>query len=264
MGNATWLADVLRDAGLTVVEHDGWKTRGLGEMGVIRGHMLHHTAGPRNATGTPSLNLVLNGRGPPKPLAGPLSQTYLPADGTWHVLAAGRCNHAGPGAWHGVTAGNSSFIGTEAENAGDGSDVWEAAQLDAYARGSAAILRHIGAGEEWSVGHKEWALPRGRKIDPSFDMVGFREHVAALLHGTAPPPATIPTVDPARSMLRRGDQGNSVRQLQEALNIKAHAGLKVDSAFGGATDAAVRQFQRANGLTVDGKVGPKTWAALGF
>lgn len=262
MGNATWLADVLRGAGLKVVEHAGWQTRGVGEMGVIRGCMLHHTAGPHNATGTPSLSLVLNGRGPPKPLAGPLSQTYLPADGTWHVLAAGRCNHAGPGAWHGVTAGNSSFIGTEAENAGDGADLWEAVQLDSYQRGVGAMLRHIGAGEEWAVGHKEWALPRGRKIDPSFDMVGFREHVAALLHGTTPPPVITATVDPKRSMLRRGDQGNSIRELQLALNLKFNAGLTVDGAFGAATDAAVRQAQRAKGLTVDGLVGPATWAVL--
>jgi hypothetical protein len=31
------------------------------------------------------------------------------------------------------------------------------------------------------VGHKEYALPAGRKIDPSFDMIAFRLKVAAFM-----------------------------------------------------------------------------------
>ena len=69
---------------------------------------------------------------------------------------------------------NSKPIGIEAENVGDGSDPWPAVQVDAYKRGCAAILKHIGAKPIMCAGHKEFALPKGRKNDPNFDMEKFR------------------------------------------------------------------------------------------
>lgn len=250
----TWLADVLRAAGCKVVEQDGWKNAGRAEMGTVKGVLLHHTAGPLKGN-APSLALVQHGR---SDLPGPLSHLVLGRDGTFYVVAAGRCNHAGAGSWQGVTAGNSSFIGIEAENAGTGVDPWPEVQMDAYARGVAAILKHIGADDVMAAGHKEYALPRGRKIDPSFDMVAFRANVAAFMggHKLGPAPAA---VDPVRAMLRKGDQGNSVRQLQELLQM----GLNADGQFGPATDKAVKAFQAKHGLEADGLVGPATWKALG-
>ena len=57
--------------------------------------------------------------------------------------------HAGAGVWQGVTTGNSSFIGIEAENTGLPNDPWPAVQVEAYQRGVAAILKHIGKGAEF-------------------------------------------------------------------------------------------------------------------
>lgn len=62
--------------------------------------------------------------------------------------------------------------------------------------------------------------------------------------------------------LRRGAAGETVKKLQTLLNHAIDAGLDVDGNFGSKTEEAVKAFQRMNGLTVDGIVGPKTWAEL--
>ncbi len=59
-----------------------------------------------------------------------------------------------------------------------------------------------------------------------------------------------------------GSQGPSVKELQELLNKKSNATLKVDGNFGPKTDQAVRKFQRDCWLVVDGAAGPCTWAAV--
>ncbi|HEX7349431.1 C40 family peptidase [Brachybacterium sp.] len=62
--------------------------------------------------------------------------------------------------------------------------------------------------------------------------------------------------------LRQGDSGASVEALQSALNAQG-AELPETGYFGSMTDAAVQDFQAANGLQVDGVVGPETHGALG-
>jgi peptidoglycan hydrolase-like protein with peptidoglycan-binding domain len=255
----TWLPTVLTNAGLRVAEFDGWPNRGISEMGTVKGVMCHHTAGP--STGNmPSLDVLANGRAG---LSGPLCQLGLGRDGTYYVIAAGRANHAGTGRWRGIATGNSSFIGIEAENSGVKSDTWPDAQLQAYIRGVAAILKRIDQDETMCCGHKEYALPPGRKPDPhSLDMQAFRSEVAKHLHGTTPP-VVIPAKDSRdRPTLRRDFQGNPkflVEVVQRKIGITAK---KVDGIFGPMTEAAVRRFQRAHGLVPDGIVGPKTWKEL--
>lgn len=63
--------------------------------------------------------------------------------------------------------------------------------------------------------------------------------------------------------LRRGANGELVKQLQRVLNFVLDENLTVDGVFGAKTEEAVKAFQRKAGLTVDGVVGPQTWAALG-
>lgn len=254
----TWLPKVLKDAGLKVAEQPGWQTRGHGDVGTIEGVMCHHTAGPLRGN-MPSLGTVTNGR---PGLSGPLSQLCLGRDGTYFVVAAGRAFHAGGGKWQDITSGNRRFIGIEAENTGHTSGPkaefpWPAVQMDAYRRGVAAILKHIGAPPIMCCGHREYALPTGRKPDPTFNMNVFRREVGNIMDGIAPPPVLIPPVDPDdRPTLRRGASGDLVKQIQDKVGVDA------DGAFGPLTEAAVRRFQRANGIVPDGIVGPLTWAAL--
>src|SRR5215208_3176374 len=56
--------------------------------------------------------------------------------------------------------------------------------------------------------------------------------------------------------------GPDVERLQRALLRAGFSPGPVDGIFGSQTDAAVRSFQSARGLTVDGIVGPNTWKAL--
>lgn len=62
--------------------------------------------------------------------------------------------------------------------------------------------------------------------------------------------------------IRKGSTGRKVKILQCVLNESAGAGLVEDGDFGGKTDAAVRNWQRANALEVDGIVGANTWGSL--
>ena len=57
-------------------------------------------------------------------------------------------------------------------------------------------------------------------------------------------------------VLKLGSRGNEVKLLQEKLNLKA------DGIFGPLTEEAVKDFQRSNGLEVDGIVGANTLSKL--
>ena len=71
-------------------------------------------------------------------------------------------------------------------------------------------------------------------------------------------------VDVKVSVLKKGEKGDQVKALQALLiGYGFSCGAKaVDGSFGSATDKAVRAYQKANGLTVDGSVGPATWSKL--
>lgn len=166
----TDLAAVLRAAGLKVQEIDGWKTRGHGGMSGVESIMCHHTAGAKTGN-YPSLGVVRDGR---PGLDGPLAQLGVARDGTWLVIAAGLCWHAGVvfERWQ----ENPRSLGIEAE--ATGTDPWPAVQYDSYVAGVRALKDHYGVPLAHVVGHKEAAKPAGRKSDPNFDMDDFRAEVA--------------------------------------------------------------------------------------
>ncbi|MET4328326.1 hypothetical protein ABIB80_004157 [Bradyrhizobium sp. i1.15.2] len=182
---------MLRDAGLEVLEHPGWQTRGHGNMGKVQGVLCHRTCGPLHGD-LPDINVLVDGR---PDLGGPLCNIGLGRSGKVYMIAAGKGWHAGAGSWQGVTDGNSHLIGIEAENTGETkgprAEAWPDVQMLAYMRVCAAILQHVGAKPIMAAGHKEFALPKGRKDDPSFDMVMFRYGVAKLMSER---PAPAPSV----------------------------------------------------------------------
>lgn len=61
--------------------------------------------------------------------------------------------------------------------------------------------------------------------------------------------------------LRRAATGSAVLRLQSSLTEAGYR-LTADGDFGVYTERAVKAFQKAQGLTVDGIVGPRTWALL--
>jgi len=63
---------------------------------------------------------------------------------------------------------------------------------------------------------------------------------------------------------KKGSTGNMVVKIQTKLKNWGYYDGAVDGIFGSGTESAVKRFQKKNGLTVDGKVGPATLAALGL
>ena len=63
---------------------------------------------------------------------------------------------------------------------------------------------------------------------------------------------------------KRGSTGSVVTQIQKKLSAWGYYDGAVDGVYGSRTEAAVRYFQEKNGLTVDGKAGDQTLAAMGI
>jgi N-acetylmuramoyl-L-alanine amidase len=177
----TNLSDVLDDAGLVVVELDGWQQRSRSSGGydydLPDTIMTHHTASPPSASGEDDAWYCAEGDED-----APLSNLCLDRDGNWWVLAAGATNTNGKGGpLGGVPADsmNTHAIGVEA-NGGYGYD-WPTTQTDSYLRGVRALKTAYGCPNVFA--HFEWAPTR--KVDPagpspwspdssSWDMDAFR------------------------------------------------------------------------------------------
>ncbi|MGW1926511.1 peptidoglycan recognition protein family protein, partial [Streptomyces massasporeus] len=88
------LVAALRAEGVTVVEHPGWRSHNrnhTGTWGPVTGVMIHHTV----SSGTRStVEMCFNGY---EGLPGPLCHGVIAKDGTVHLVANGRANHAGGG-----------------------------------------------------------------------------------------------------------------------------------------------------------------------
>jgi hypothetical protein len=121
------------------------------------------------------------------------------------------------------------------------------AQLDAFV----AFIKKTGLSDElirtdWAGFARGYNGPayRANKYDDKLG-AAYRFHSDGGSHADSPHP-----------LLRQGDKGETVEQLQRAL------GIKDDGDFGPNTKKAVIAFQKKNGLYADGIVGKNTWARL--
>ena len=185
------MADVLRAAGLRVMETPDWKTRAYPKFGgyaQMPTHvMVHHTAS--KTTPANDLNYILTA-----PLS-PIGNLYLDRTGVVWMVAAGVACTNGKGSsapWNGGVPDNAMnhwSIAIEAANDGIG-EPWPQAQTDAYLVLCAALCNAYRIPVDHVRAHWEWAP--GRKIDPagpspwavgaaSWNMTKFRADVKARL-----------------------------------------------------------------------------------
>jgi hypothetical protein len=186
MATVPWLADVLRAAGVQVVLEGDWLNRMRpGDFNPI-GVLWHHTAATSSASNPhPALNICINGR---SDLPGPLCQALVDYNGVFHLISAGRCNHAGTSRGSGPIPagdGNTLMIGWEIDYNGVNQEM-TAAQYNASIAATAAVLKRLGRDASHARGHRETST--SGKIDPSFiDLDVMRADVAAKMGGTTPP-----------------------------------------------------------------------------
>ncbi len=67
-----------------------------------------------------------------------------------------------------------------------------------------------------------------------------------------------------QALSKYGSRGNEVTQIQSKLKRWGYYNGSVDGIYGSQTQAAVKYFQRKNGLTADGIAGPATLKAMGI
>lgn len=180
------LADVLRAAGLTVVETPGWANRGYAgqDLKAVAGVLWHHTATHRSrfTEDAPTLSMCINGR---SDLPGPLCNIVFGRTGTVYLVAAGVANHAGAGSAPGIPKdmGNHYLIGIEMESSGIVPWDWTLDQLRVAPHLGAALEKAYGA--DLQLAHYEYSSQG--KIDPAGwpgGMDGLRESINTLVAGS--------------------------------------------------------------------------------
>ena len=107
-------------------------------------------------------------------------------------------------------------------------------------------------------------IPSDGEIQPT-NQDGTQNTIAVITNEPATPtptPAPV-TPTPTPKSLQRGFTGSdAVRAVQRRLKELGYYKGSADGDFGPATETAVKEFQKANGLTADGKVGEKTLAKM--
>lgn len=268
----------LRAAGWPVEYMSGWESRkNTGVVRVPQGIMYHHTGGKATST-----SYMMNPKD--RPQLKVLCNVHVTHDHKIKIVAAGPTSHAGygykpnydkaiagtasqtadmkPGA-DGTFSANTYMIGVEVDGAG-GPKEWDQWTIDALVAFGVAIHKAMGWTKPRVMAHKEFS--RRKPGDPYMNMGTMRSLIAAGLKNGIPKPGDTVVVKPSlgsRFLSKDGnDNGSDVAELAALLKQKGYdTGLPAD-VFGPKMDAAVRDFQAQNGLTVDGIVGPATISKL--
>ena len=122
-----------------------------------------------------------------------------------------------------------------------------------------------GFGSQGGVHRHRWTAPAGHGNDQVLVVIDTAKVVrfggpAHLTNaGMAPP-------DQPRLLMLKSPMmtGADVRAVQNALNLRNHAGLAADGTYGPLTRDAVLNWQRRKNIGVDGIVGPQTRSSLGL
>lgn len=130
-----------------------------------------------------------------------------------------------------------------------------------FTKDQVAEIRKILSEVSYAVG---WGGDyRGSGVDEMhFEIVETPANVAkAAAALTAPKPEVVPTTTPSpKPTIQTGSEGEDVKLVQRFLGIpQSEPGY---GHFGPKTETAVREYQRRQGLTVDGVVGPRTWGRI--
>lgn len=138
--------------------------------------------------------------------------------------------------------------------------------IDEIKAGKTGIMTHNQARLAW--GGTDHTDP-----GPNFPM----DHLLAQVKNEATPqkPSTPTTPKPSTGTsdwtqelimslptLRRGADGSTVKRLQGLLHAAGQRDSAIDGDFGSGTERAVKDFQRAKNIGVDGIVGRQTWTRL--
>ena len=202
---------------------------------------------------------------------------YVDDREAWQMLREDEMGwHAGDGSRAG--GGNRTSLGIEV-CMGKGVADPDAAERNGAKLAAMLLARHgLGAGD--IVPHRHWTgkncpiqiLPHWER----FAAMVAEEYRAIVGEGSGENRGETPgdgsgdsgknggeTPGEAPPTLKRGSRGNAVKTLQAALLAHGFDPGPQDGIFGPRTLAAVRGFQAAQGIVVDGVVGPVTWGRLG-
>lgn len=229
------LADAARLSGLTVVELDGWRTRGRPGSFDPHGVLCHHTGGEDDSRAYVEW-MALEGR---DDLPAPLCQLALSRTGVVYVLASGRANHGGTAKASGsMPAGdaNTLYVGIEAMNTG--SEGWTDVQRDAYARLCAALCQHYGWPAVRVRAHRETSTTG--KWDPGLlDMDEHRATVARLLsNGLEDDPMPTPKEVVDELLARKVDVKRRNGKTGEVKSVQVSMEQAIKEIFNNVTGAA--------------------------